>query len=95
MMKTSASIFSLLLVFFVSTASAADSEEGWIIKKTKSGIIKIPKKQNFKFGGSNIEGSGERPSETVLGTNQGRKEVSLIPLRTSFKGEALESMDYK
>jgi hypothetical protein len=69
--------------------SGADSEEGWIIRRTQKGIIKVPKKQKFRFEGSDISGDVDRPSQSVLGTRVPRKNASLIPVRTSFKDEYL------
>ncbi len=88
-------ILSLLvfvgLGFMASNAySAKDySQEGWIIRKTSRGIIKIPKKQKFRFEGTEIEGGISRPSNSVLGTRVQRKNTSLIPVRTSFREEFL------
>jgi hypothetical protein len=71
------------------TASGADAEEGWIIRRTKKGIIKIPRKQRFRFSGSGIEAEANRPSQSVLGPRDGRNNLSLIPVRTSFRKELI------
>jgi hypothetical protein len=99
MMKTPNLIFLLLLLGMTpSVASAqrtsrkaggADSEEGWIIRRTKNGVVKVPKKQKFRFEGSDVSGNVERPSQSVLGARVPRKNTSLIPVRTSFREEAL------
>ena len=69
----------------------ADRIEGWIIKRTKEGnIIKIPKKQIFQFTGSGIEGTIDRPAETLFKPRLSPQESSLIPVRKSFRREALE-----
>jgi hypothetical protein len=72
-----------------SKANGADSEEGWIIRRTSKGIIKIPRKQRFRFSGSGIEAEANRPSQSVLGKRDGRANMSLIPVRTSFRKEML------
>lgn len=69
--------------------NGADSEEGWIIRRTSKGIIKIPRKQRFRFSGSGIEAEANRPSQSVLGRRDGRSNLSLIPVRTSFRKEML------
>ena len=69
--------------------SGADSEEGWIIRRTKKGVVKVPKKQKFRFEGSDVQGNVERPSQSVMGARVPRKNTSLIPVRASFREEAL------
>jgi hypothetical protein len=70
----------------------ADEVEGWIIKKTPKGIVKIPKKQKFRFDGSQLEGDGSGPPSSVLQPRQTPERRSLIPVRTSFQNEFLDSM---
>lgn len=93
-------IFYLLLLFAFaplsvsaqkarSAKSGADSEEGWIIRRTKKGVIKTPKKQKFRFEGSDVQGDVDRPSQSVLGARVPRKNTSLIPVRSSFREELL------
>ena len=67
----------------------ATSEEGWIVKRTKNGIIKIPKKQIFKFGETGIEGSEERPAESLFKPRNRPDQTSLIPERKSYKRELM------
>ncbi len=69
----------------------ADYQEGWIIKRTKDGIIKIPKKQGFVFRGSELEAEADRPATSVFGTRPDRDRLSLIPVRKSFRKEALSA----
>lgn len=84
----------MLAVVFASPGFAQKrkksySQEGWIVRKTKRGIIKTPKKQKFRFEGTQLQGDVSRPSNSVLGTRVQRKNTSLIPVRTSFKEEFL------
>lgn len=71
--------------------SGADSEEGYIIKRTKDGVVKIPRKQTFKFEGAQVDGAVNRPSQTALGTRSTPTRATLIPERKSFRGEALDT----
>lgn len=93
--KIGTKLFVLLGLIFLSTntsaqkKSGADSQEGWIIRRTDKGIIKIPKRQKFRFDGSDISADIDRPSQSVIGTRVPRKNSSLIPVRTSFREEAL------
>jgi hypothetical protein len=85
------------LIFGVSsfaavTSSGADREEGWIVRRTSRGLVKVPKKQSFRFQGSDIFGLPSRPAETTFGQRQGRQNRSLIPVRQSFDKEFLGSM---
>lgn len=80
----------------LSSKSSADTSEGWIIKHTKDGkIIKIPKKQTFKFGGSDVSGEANRPNETLLGNRLTPKEATLIPERRSYRKEFLGTVGYQ
>jgi hypothetical protein len=69
----------------------ADYQQGWIIKRTENGIIKIPKKQGFVFKGSELEAEANRPATGVFGTRPDRDRLSLIPIRKSFRQEALSA----
>jgi hypothetical protein len=69
----------------------ADYQEGWIIKKTKDGIIKIPKKQGFVFQGSEVEAEANSPATSTFGTRPDRDRLSLIPVRKSFRKEAMSA----
>ena len=89
----------LVLGFFLgltpsvqANTSGADQEEGWIVRRTSRGLIKVPKKQSFRFQGSDIFGAPNRPSETTFGQRQGRDNQSLIPIRQSFNNEFFGSM---
>ncbi len=72
-------------------SGGADYQQGWIIKRTKDGIIKIPKKQGFVFSGSELEAEANRPGTGVFGTRPERDRLSLIPVRKSFRREALSA----
>jgi len=87
-------IFLLSFLLFPPFASA-DREEGWIIKKTKNGIVKIPKRQFFIFDGSNISGASVAPGQSILQKRPSRKRRSLIPERYSFKREALNAVGFQ
>lgn len=69
----------------------SESTDGYIIKRTDKGLIKIPRRQNFKFGGSDVEGSAQSPSQTVFGKRPTPQRASLIPERTSFRKELLDT----
>jgi hypothetical protein len=69
----------------------ADEIEGWIIKKTPKGIVKIPKKQKFKFEGSDLEADSGQPPSTVLQPRIAPDRRSLIPVRPTFQNEFLDS----
>jgi hypothetical protein len=70
----------------------ADEVEGWIYKKTDKGIIKIPKKQKFKFDGSSLEGDAGTPPASVLQPRLVPDRLSLIPVRKSFQNEYFDSL---
>jgi len=76
-----------------SHSSSADSTE-YTIKRTEKGLVKIPSKQTFKFRGTEVEGQAQNPSQSVFGKRPEARSGSLIPERTSFKREFLESMSY-
>jgi hypothetical protein len=92
-------LFSCLALFMLtlsldvdaqrSRSSGADSEEGWIIRRTDKGIIKVPRRQKFRLEGSDVSANVERPYGSVLGTRPSRRNTSLIPVRTSFRDEFL------
>jgi hypothetical protein len=100
-MKTMIRFFSIVLLSFSLTTLAAekakklpggaDYQQGWIIKRTKDGIIKIPKKQGFVFTGSELEAEANRPGTGVFGSRPDRDRLSLIPIRKSFRREALSA----
>jgi hypothetical protein len=71
--------------------SEADSSEGWIIRRTKDGIIKVPKKETFKFEGGEISGAAQRPSQTVLGSRPQANRYSLLPERKNYRSDILGS----
>lgn len=87
--------FAIALMFLgfqveaVFAQSADYSQEGWIIRRTDKGIIKIPRKQKFRFEGAEITGSSKRPTQSILGSRVSRQNTSLIPVRRSFKEEFL------
>lgn len=70
--------------------SGADSEEGWIIRKTADGYVKVPAKQTFRFEG-NVSGQANRPTQSVLGQRPSYRPSTLIPERMSFRREFLEA----
>ncbi len=70
----------------------SERTEGYIIKKTDKGLIKIPRKQSFKFGGSDVEGQAQSPSQTVFGKRPSPQRASLIPERSSFRKELLDTV---
>jgi hypothetical protein len=79
----------------VASKGGADTSEGWIIKRTKDGkIIKIPRKQTFKFGGSDVSGEASRPNETLLGSRLVPRDTTLIPERRTYRSEIMESVGY-
>jgi len=74
----------------------SDSTEGWIVKRTKDGkIIKIPRKQTFKFGGSEVSAEANRPNETLLGSRITPKAATLIPERRSYRKEILSTVGFQ
>lgn len=74
-----------------SAGGGADRVEGYIIKRDGKNIIKIPKKQVFEFGGSEVEGSTQAPSQSVFGKRPNARPATLIPERQSFRSEFFES----
>jgi hypothetical protein len=74
----------------------ADEVDGWIIRKLPDGrVVKVPKKQKFKFTGPQIEGGVQRPPETVLRPRGNARESSLIPVRKSFRQDAFGVSAYR
>ncbi len=69
--------------------------EGYIVQKTAQGYIRVPRKQRFKFSGSDVEGQGSRPNESNFGQRPQVRETSLIPIRSSFRPEILETAGQK
>ena len=85
----SAIVMAFSVGAYAQRKSGTESSEGWIIRRTDKGIIKVPKKQKFRFEGGDITGDVERPSQSVLGARTPRRNTSLIPVRASFREEAL------
>lgn len=82
-------LFSCVSADVLFAQSADYSQEGWIIRRTDKGIIKIPRKQKFRFEGAEITGSAKRPTQSILGSRVSRQNTSLIPVRRSFREEFL------
>lgn len=89
-------ILSLMLFTMVGTqalaqkkSDGADSQGGYIIRKTKDGIVKIPKNQTFRFGGSDVQAGVNRPGQSVLGRRPQPMRSTLIQERQSFRSETL------
>lgn len=77
----------------VSSVWAQKTE--YIYKKTKDGrTLKIPKKQYFKFRGSDVKGEVDRPFEADFGNRKMPRRRSLIPIRKSFRREAVEAAGF-
>jgi len=92
---------TLLLAFtFVSTLTAQNrvpnrDRGGYIIKKTADGrTIKIPRRQEFDFDGSDIKGKTSVPTEGIIGRRRRPKRKLLIPIRKSFRQEGLRSFGF-
>lgn len=84
-------VFGALLAFSVAHAQDKGGDDEYIIRRTKTGVVKIPKKQTFRFEGSEIEGAAARPSQSLLGPRSTRQEASLVPMRAHFRDEVLDS----
>lgn len=69
----------------------ADEIEGWIIKKTPKGIVKIPRKQKFRFDGSELEADSAVPPSTQFQPRLTPRQASLLPVKKSYKREIYES----
>lgn len=59
-------------------------------KKTRI-IYKAPKKQKFEFQGSEIKGQADVPAESVISSRTTSTPTSLIPERSSFRREVVNS----
>lgn len=93
-------IFSIL---FLYTSVVLGQDKGknvpdaggtYIIKKTKDGIVKIPKGQTFRFGGSDVNAGVDRPGQSVLGRRSRPMRSTLIQERQSFRSEALRDAGF-
>lgn len=86
----------LMLVFCFGSVFtwAADRQEGWIVRQTENGLVKVPAKQYFSFEGASISGKAYTPFQAVFDQRPSRKNKSLIPVRTSFKREVLDASGY-
>lgn len=73
---------------------AQDRQEGWIVRQTETGLVKVPAKQYFRFEGANISGKAYTPFQAVFDQRPNRRNKSLIPVRTSFKREVLDASGY-
>ena len=91
------SLFKVMALFFVgavSSAYAQDRQEGWIIRQTEQGLVKVPAKQYFRFEGLNLSGKAYTPFQAVFDQRPARRNKSLIPVRTSFKREVIDASGY-
>ena len=70
-------------------SSGADEEEGWIVRRTEDGVVKVPRRQKFRFEGVDVSGDVDRPAQSALGARSPRRDTSLIPVRSSFREEFL------
>lgn len=88
--------FTIILLVAPSWAakSGADKEIGWTIRKTKNGLVKVPKKQIFIFDGSELGADVDKPMQSTLGSRKAPPRRSLIPVRQNFKSEMMESVGY-
>ena len=78
----------------VNRNPAQDRNEGWVVRQTETGLVKVPAKQYFRFEGANISGKAYTPFQAVFDQRPNRKNKSLIPVRTSFKREVLDASGY-
>lgn len=69
--------------------SGADEQEGWIVRRTKTGFVKVPRKQVFRFEGVDVSGDTARPAESTLRGREARPIRSLLPVRTQFRNDIL------
>ncbi len=74
--------------------SGADKEEGWIVRKTKEGIVKVPRKQYFSFEGLDVSGQAKAPGQGILGQRPPRRNINLIPERRSYREESLATVGF-
>lgn len=84
-----------LLVSVVGVSSfAQDRSEGWVVRQTENGLMKVPAKQYFRFEGLSLSGKAYSPYQATFDQRPSRKSKSLIPVRTSFKREVLDASGY-
>ncbi len=91
-MKSKIIFFFVLL--FVTTSYAQDRSEGWVVRQTEKGLVKVPAKQYFRFEGLSLSGKAYSPYQATFDQRPSRKSKSLIPVRTSFKREVLDASGY-
>lgn len=91
-MKLKIIIFSVLLLVTISFAQ--DRSEGWVVRQTEKGMVKVPAKQYFRFEGLSLSGKAYSPYQATFDQRPSRKSKSLIPVRTSFKREVLDASGY-
>ena len=96
--KNKASIKFNVIVLFVSmlslTSYGQDRSEGWVVRQTEKGLVKVPAKQYFRFEGLSLSGKAYSPYQATFDQRPSRKSKSLIPVRTSFKREVLDASGY-
>jgi hypothetical protein len=91
-MKSNIVILFVLLISVVSYAQ--DRSEGWVVRQTEKGLVKVPAKQYFRFEGLSLSGKAYSPYQPTFDQRPSRKSKSLIPVRTSFKREVLDASGY-
>lgn len=79
------SVFFLSLVLLSTSVFAQD--QGFEIRKTKKGFVKVPKSKQFQLGTTEIEGEGSRPAPLTFEKGPQSKRMSLIPLKPHFRSE--------
>jgi hypothetical protein len=85
----------LFLASFLSLAAfSQDRSEGWVVRQTEKGLVKVPAKQYFRFEGLSLSGKAYSPYQATFDQRPSRKSKSLIPVRTSFKREVLDASGY-
>ena len=82
-------LLSMLVIGF-----AQDRSEGWVVRQTENGLVKVPAKQYFRFEGLGLGGKAYTPFQAVFDQRPVRKNKSLIPVRNSFKREVLDASGY-
>ena len=89
---------SKVIVLFATLWSASlfgqDRSEGWVVRQTENGLVKVPAKQFFRFEGLSFTGKAYSPYQPTFDQRPSRKSKSLIPVRTSFKREVLDASGY-
>ena len=97
-MKNFKNNLSKAVIFFVvslgSFSFAQDRSEGWVVRQTEKGLVKVPAKQFFRFEGLSLSGKAYSPYQATFDQRPSRKSKSLIPVRTSFKREVLDASGY-